>query len=242
MQSINVWGSISYEYDSDSFIKDIDTPYVAKYFKGIFRNVERFDEAIYHPVKAAMKALEIEGRIGHLDMLRYYFQELDPFTYKEAFAIENATFRATVFGSINVGEMIANLGHERLKVEGKNVNHRVYKMDGSYEMKNYDVVYELHKINCTALGLENPNYCVKCWCTTTNKEHWLWVEEEYALKGPLEAIASTVRVYENMIPHIKYIKRQGDVLLFEMEKEVKPSGNIVPLTADQYFSKLIAQS
>jgi hypothetical protein len=45
-----------------------------------------------------------------------------------------------------------------------------------------------------------------------------------------------------MIPHIKEIKRQGDVLLFEMKKELLPEGKIVPLTADQYFNLLVAQS
>lgn len=138
--------------------------------------------------------------------------------------------------------MMDNLGNERISTEGKNVTHKFYKEDGSYELKNYDVIYELYKVDCSKLNVDDSVYAVKCWCTTTNKEHWLWVETKYAMKGPLEAIASTMRVYENMIPHIKSIKRQGDVLLFEMNQYVKPSGNIVPLTADQYFSLLEAQS
>jgi hypothetical protein len=107
---------------------------------------------------------------------------------------------------------------------------------------NTSFMAEVHEVDGTKLGLNEKLYVLKCWCTTTNKEHWLWVEKEYAEKGPLEAIASTVRVYENMIPFIKYIKRQGDVLLFEMSEKIIPHGKIIPLTAEQYFSKLIAKS
>jgi hypothetical protein len=146
-----------------------------------------------------------------------------------------------VFGSINVPDMIRQLGSERVNVEGKEVTHRDYNEDGSYTMRTYSIIYELHKVSGEKLNIEDV-YAVKCWCTTTDKEHWLWVEDEYAQKGALEAIASTMRVYENMIPHIVSIKRQGDVLLFEMDKEVKPAGNIIPLTAEQYFGWLVSQS
>jgi hypothetical protein len=90
--------------------------------------------------------------------------------------------------------------------------------------------------------LEEDLFAVKCWCTTTDKEHWLWIEEEYK-ENPLEAIASTFRIHENLIPYIKEIKRQGDILLVEMlDDTIEPSGNIVPLNAEQYFRLLTAQS
>ena len=241
MQKIKVLNDIHYDAECDSFIKNVELPYFAKYLKGVFRSKDRFKESFLTPFKEALIVLELEDRLPQCDLLLEFFNNTQPFTYKEAFAISDNNFRAIVFGSINVGEMIGNLGNSRINVEGKNVTHRVYKEDGSYTMKNYDVIYELHIIDCSTLNVPD-NYCVKCWCTSTNKEHWLWIEEKYAHKGALEAIASTIRVYENMIPHIKHIKRQGDVLLFEMNKEITPYGNIIPLTADQYFSKLIAQS
>ena len=79
------------------------------------------------------------------------------------------------------------------------------------------------------------------WCTTTNKEHWLWIEDEYK-DSPLEAVASTFRIHENLIPHIKELKRQGDVLLVEMQKDIEPEGEIIPLTSKQYFDLLTCQS
>jgi hypothetical protein len=241
MQKIEVMKNVSYDIDRDSFIDDVELPYFARYLKGVFKSKDRFKENFIIPFRDGLIALDREDRLPILDLITFYFNKSKPFTYKEAFEIQNNNFRAIVFGSINVSEMIANLGNERINVEGKNVTHRIYKEDGSYTMKNYDVIYELHKINCSTLNIPD-NYCVKCWCTSTNKEHWLWIEEPYAHKGALEAIASTIRVYENMIPYIKHIKRQGDVLLFEMTEKIIPSGNIIPLTAEQYFSKLIAQS
>jgi hypothetical protein len=89
--------------------------------------------------------------------------------------------------------------------------------------------------------MERDLYAVKCWCTTTQKENWLWIEKKYK-DDPLAAIASTFRFHENVIPYIKELKRQGDVMLVEMKKEVHPEGEIIPLTADQYFNLLTAES
>ena len=97
-------------------------------------------------------------------------------------------------------------------------------------------------MNGEKLGLTENVFAIRCWCTTTDKEHWLWIEEQYK-NSPLEAVASTFRIHENLISNIKEIKRQGDVLLVEMlDENIKPEGNIVPLNATQYFSLLTAQS
>jgi hypothetical protein len=234
--------TIGYDIENDNFDTKVPTPMVVRYLKGIYTNKERFINNFLNPYKEIVCMYDRPDRIINLDVLIKYYDIVKPFTYKEAFELTDDAFKALVFGSINVPEMIENLGHTRIKTEGKLVNHRIYKEDGSYVMKEYDVIYELHSVDCSKLGITDNAYVVKCWCTSTNKEHWLWVEEEYAKKGPLEAIASTIRVYENMIPHIDSLIRQGDVLLFQMKKEIKPRGNIIPLTADQYFGFLIAQS
>jgi hypothetical protein len=58
----------------------------------------------------------------------------------------------------------------------------------------------------------------------------------------LTAIASTFVVHKNIIPHIKALKRQGDILLTEMDDDIKPEGEMVSLTKEQYFGLLVAQS
>jgi len=184
-----------------------------------------------------------------LDELLNIYDKVKEFSYAEAFAIPNEVFQAKVFGSIDIVEMIKELGHERIATAGKHLRHKQFSKEGEFEgYVEYDVIYETHKVDSTKLpSLEGDNdgdvYALRCWCTTTDKEHWLWIEDEYK-DDPLEAVAQTFRVHKNVIPHITEIKRQGDMLLVELDKEIKPSSTdeIVPLTAEQYFGFLTAQS
>ena len=255
-----------------TFYNDVTNTEVVRYLKGVFTNKSRFEERfikLFRGVKLKnidyadleeytddqRKKMDNEGKITEwvdmsdfdcddiLDELLEIYDEVEPYTYAEAFKIKNEDFQAKVFGSINIVEMIKELGHERIKVEGKQVTHKEFSPTGEYlGTKSYDVIYETHKVDISKLGLEESAYALRCWCTTTDKEHWLWIEDEYK-DQPLEAVASTMRVHKNIIPHIKEIKRQGDVLLVETgDKDIKPEGEIVPLTAEQYFGFLTAQS
>jgi len=234
--------TLEYDIDDDSFISGVPLPLIVKYLKGVYTNKQRFMEYFIKPYKKLCTMHDKSYRHGTFDLMASLYDTVKPYSYKEAFLIENSTFKSVVFGSINIAEMVEFLGVERISVEGKLLNLRVYDELGNYRMEENNVIYELHKTNLSKIGANEDAYLVKCWCTSTNKEHWLWVETEYAKKGALEAIASTFRVHKNMIPYIETIKRQGDVLLFEMSQEVEPSGEIVPLTASQYFSLLVSQS
>jgi hypothetical protein len=247
MNSFNV-GEITYDHVNNIFTPNVSFDILGKYLRMVYSNRDRFHNRFMKPLKKFLKAVGYEDNIPSVEILDFYFENATPFTYSEAFQISDNSLKSIVFSAIDINELMENLGHERILTEGKNVTHKKFRIDGTYEMINYDVIYELHKVDCSKIMSSNFRtdepyaYAVKCWCTSTNKEHWLWVEEEYAKKGPLEAIASTVRVYENMIPHIKEIKRQGDVFLFEMDKEIIPSGEIVPLDAETYFRLLVAQT
>ena len=164
------------------------------------------------------------------------------FSYAEAFELTDTTLRALVFDSINITEMIESLGHERISVKGIPVKRKIYSNTGEFMgYKEYDNIYEVHKVDGSKMNIEEPLYAVKCWCTSTNKEHWIWIEKEYA-NDPLVAIASTFRIHENIIPHIKELKRQGDIMIVEMNNNLEPKGKLLPLTPDQYFGLLTAES
>lgn len=174
--------------------------------------------------------------------LEEQFKNATPFTYKEAFHIENELFRNLVFTAIDITDMVYDMGHERIKTEGIQVKRKTFDIDGNFTgYVDYDNIYETHKVNGEKIGVDEPLYAVKCWCTSTNKEHWIWIEEQYK-ENPLEAIASTFRIHKNLIPHIKELKRQGDILLVEMKEDVKPEGEIVPLTKEQYFDLLTVET
>jgi hypothetical protein len=222
---------------------EIPNQEVMRYLKGILTNKERFISRFSEPIKNIMVEYMDMPDTTFMSELEDMYDDVVPYTYNEAFAIENDSYKAKVFGSINITDMITSLGHKRIATEGKQVKHKKFDKDGNFlGTEEYDVIYEVHEVNGEKLGLTENVFAIRCWCTTTDKEHWLWIEEEYK-NSPLEAVASTFRIHENLISNIKEIKRQGDVLLVEMNDEnIKPEGNIVPLNATQYFSLLTAQS
>ena len=69
-------------------------------------------------------------------------------------------------------------------------------------------IYETYEVKGEKLKLRENVYALKVWCTSTDKEHWLWIDKKYK-DNPLEAVASTFHIHENLIPHIKELKRQG---------------------------------
>lgn len=246
MKKIIVLNDYNLEFNIETlkFSNEYSNTDVVKYFKGILGSVDRFVgdviEKLLKPFNNGIEEFKIPDET--INGLIEKFKEVKPFTYKEAFEITDDQFRIKVFESIDIVDMINNLGSKRLKTDGMEVKHKQYDDAGNFTgYKTYDVIYEVHEVSGEKLGLDDCSYALKCWCTSTNQEHFLWIEDKYK-DNPLEAVASTFRVHKNLIPHIKEIKRQGDVLLLELTKNVKPEGEIVPLTAEQYFGFLTAQS
>lgn len=236
--------NLSYNYETNLFFNDVLFTDVMRYFKGFYPSVNVFKEKVLDPLKPFIEIPVNE--ITEKWVIGY--ENATSFSYDEAFKIKNDNFRILVFQSININEMIENLGSKRIKVDGKQVKRKQFDINGEFTgYKEYDVIYETYEIYGEKLGLTNNVFAVKCWCTSTNKEHWIWIDEKYK-ENPLEAIASTFFVPEKYISSIKELKRHGDILLIEynddlnimdidFEKEKK-----VPLTADQYFALLTAES
>lgn len=168
------------------------------------------------------------------------------FTFEDIFKLTDRDLRRYCFLYIGVSEMMGALGAKRIASEGIELNYFKYDTLGNkskFTKHNIFEVYEAQadKIQGSRGWRSDKVYAVKCWCTSTNHEHWLWIEERFK-NDPLEAIASTFRIHENVIPHIKCLKRQGDVLICEMKKQVIPEGAIRPLTKKEYFKLLEAES
>ena len=218
---------------------------VIRYIRTRYTNKERFVSGFVTPVRDMVLKYGNElppNLITLIDLIVRSYDTAEPYTYTEAFNLESETFRAMVFGCIRVPEMIQELGHTRIAAAGRAVRHKQYAPDGTFTgYRDYDVVFETHRVDGTKLGLRDAIYAVRCWCTTTSNEHWLWIQDEWR-NDPLEAIAHTFQIHENLVPHIKELKRQGDVLLVELDRDVEPRGAMVTLSADQYFGLLTAQS
>jgi hypothetical protein len=217
-----------------------------RFLKTKYTNRERFVSGFIDPVFELLVDSQDNSELDVLrSMLEFFLDEYDnvtAFTYQQAFAIRSEAFKAIIFGSIRVPEMIKALGHSRIATAGQAVKHKQYSKQGDFlGYREYDVVFETHVVNGKALGLRGNVYAVKCWCTSTDNEHWLWIEDQYK-DDPLEAIARTFHIHENLVPFIKELKRQGDILLVELTEDIEPRGNMVSLSKDQYFGLLTAQS
>jgi hypothetical protein len=226
--------------------KDIKSIDILRFLKTKYTNVERFMSGFIDPINDLLNKNENVSELDSFKNLIKYFADtyniVDAFSFAEVFAMNNPAFRAIIFGSIRVPEMIKQLGHTRIATAGQPVKHKQYSKQGEFlGYKEYDVVFETHEVDGTKLGASGAVYAVRCWCTTTDNEHWLWIDSEHK-HDPLEAIARTFYIHENLVPFIKELKRQGDILLVELTQEIEPRGNMISLSKDQYFGLLTAQS
>jgi len=245
---ITTFNEVYFDTEQNSMVGCSNSEFL-RYLKGIHTNRERFINRYVNVLLEKLESLKEHSMEDYdcikkfIDFLVDNYNDAVSFSFKESFELnEKREFQALVFSSINIGEMMQELGATRYKTDGIEVKHRRYDDDGNVTNEEmYHNVYEVWEVNGEKLGINENLYTVKCWCTSTNKEHWLWIEDQYK-EDPLEAIASTFRVHENIIPHIKCLKRHGDILLAEMNEDVTPEGNIVPFTKELYFKLLVAQS
>lgn len=216
-----------------------------RYLKGVHTNKDRFIHRYINPRLEMEKFVDAEFFADIKYLLDFFVENYDEaitFSFKEAFSLKNDSFRALSFSSINIIDMMAELGAKRYKTDGIEVNHKKFDKEGNFiDMEKYHNIYEVYEISGKKLDLEENVYAIKCWCTSTNKEHFIWIDSKYK-DDPLNAIASTFMIHKNLIPYIKELKRQGDVLLVELTEKIEPTGEIVSLDKDQYFGLLTAQS
>lgn len=181
-----------------------------------------------------------------LNKIEKIWDTVEPLAYKEFFTHYDRDFRLFCFSYLGVGTLMKELGAKKINQKEILVNYFEYDKNGNkvqVRRTNHYEVYEVenNKFRLALWGREKHSYAVKCWCPFTAEEHWLWIESRYK-DNALTAIASTFRIHENIISHIKCLKRQGDLLICELKSEVIPKGNIRPLTAEEYFGLLEAES
>tara|TARA_R110000868_G_scaffold408888_4_gene693158 strand:- start:173 stop:940 length:768 start_codon:yes stop_codon:yes gene_type:complete len=213
-----------------------------RFLKNKYSNKPRFESNFINEMRRAF-ADEMPTEVANLlDFFQENYDMVEPYSYQEAFECPWAYWKSVVFSSIRVSDMIKELGHTRIATSGRPVRHKQFSKSGKFlGYHEYDVIFETHQVDGRKLNLTNNIFAVRCWCTTTNNEHWLWIDRQYS-EDPLEAIARTFFVHENLIPFIKELKRQGDILLVELTQDVEPRGQMVSLSKDQYFELLTAQS
>ncbi|RQO41679.1 hypothetical protein DBR39_03430 [Chryseobacterium sp. KBW03] len=182
-----------------------------------------------------------------LDKIESLWDEVKPMKYEEFFNTTDRNFKLFCFSYYGVGNLMEKLEAKKINEREIEVSYVEYDENGNENLVKKVNRYEVHEVENNKLGIfvwgdrMQHSYAVKCCCPSTKKEHWLWIEQEYK-DDALTAIASTFRIHSNLIPHIKNLKRQGDLLICELKEKMTPAGEIRPLTASEYFNLLRAET
>lgn len=185
------------------------------------------------------------------------WNEIRPFTVKDALAQANTEIRRVYFDCIGVRKIFSELEPELRDRQVINKRRIGWNDDNDPVMKEFEDVYELYEIKGSKMfGPDqwnrepNPVYAVRCWCTTTNREYWLYVPVDaatgrrfvFANDKPeydaVRAIAWTIRID---VKNPEVIYRQGDIIVVKVPENavVCPERHI---TKEEYLNLMYSES
>lgn len=213
-----------------------------------------------HFRKAVIKS-EVLKEFG--DFVKEMWDDINPISVKEAFEQKNAETRRIYFDCIGVVELFKAadpklldkqvVKKKRMRWDEKNDPYE-YDFEDVYELYSVDPnkLYEGTDDNVTRWRARTKYTAVRCWCTSTNREYWIYVPESAALQDgireweeeerkkydALKAIAWTIRID---VTNPEKIYRQGDIII---AKEGVDSKRTTPyhLSKDQYLSLMYSET
>jgi hypothetical protein len=215
-------------------------------------SAERFYKKMYAEDKEGMmNMLSIIGpnMMAFANHLNTIWDEIPELRVTEAFAENNLEIRRLFFKAIGVQNIFAKMNPELIDTQIIKFTNAQWYEDGTpKEPKVIRDKYELYKIEGKKLFPEQANtfrvenatvYAVRCWCTTTEREYWIYVPRWVGEKeDAIEAIAWTAQLN---ISEPEWIYRQGDVFIAKASAKsefVRP----YHLNKDAYLKLLKAQS
>lgn len=161
------------------------------------------------------------------DFVYDMWNDIKPVTVEEALQEQNIEKRRVYFNCIGVEQLFKEL--EPTLVDRQEVTKKRTRWDDNNDAVEYEFndVYELYSIDAKKLFNSQRNslinsgsvYAVRCWCTTTNREYWIYVPSWVGQKNDaLEAIAWTIRIDTD---DVERIYRQGDIIVVKKTEEGK---------------------
>lgn len=182
------------------------------------------------------------------DLVSKAWQSIPDLTIKMAFSEKNIEVRRLFFKAIGVTEMFRELKPDLVNKQTLTKDGISWLTNGTEVSSSISDDYELYKIAGDRLFPEETAswrqerasiYAVRCWCSTTKREYWIYVPNEIGrLADALEAIAWTVQL---TITNPEYIYRQGDVILAKHSFASQPCAPY-HLNKTQYINLLKAES
>jgi hypothetical protein len=193
------------------------------------------------------------------------WNKIIPITVEEALKVENSEERRTYFDCIGIEKLFKGL--EPTLLDKQTIKKKRTRWDDEFKeyTHEFEDIYELYQIDGKKLYDKDrwgndpqPIFAVRCWCTTTNREYWLYVPREAALgrnwwsggDGPenipdaIRAIAWTVRI-DVQPQDVEKIYRQGDIIVAKMKDSVKLTQSTFSpyhLDKEQYLSLMYSET
>jgi hypothetical protein len=186
-----------------------------------------------------------------------YWDSVLPVTVEEALRQENTETRRTYFDCIGVQKLFKSLNPKLLDKQVITKKRANWDDENKEIFCTFEDVYELYEIEGKKLfdkdrwGRDpNPVYAVRCWCTTTNREYWLYVNQQAATgqrwwgdrsggnPDAIRAIAWTIRID---IDNPERIYRQGDIIVVKKSKDSEETREY-HLDKDAYLSLMYSET
>lgn len=191
-----------------------------------------------------------------------------PVTVDEAFKETNLERRRVFFDCIGIRRIFSELNPEMLDRQVITKKRTKWDEDNNQEEYIFEDVYELYKIPVQKINPDNIDadvsvswttrrlfkdddiYAVRCWCTTTNREYWIYVPKMACdpsfvnhrgntfKPDAISAIAWTIRIN---IDKPERIYRQGDIIVVKVGEESKRTWPR-HLTKDQYLELMYSET
>jgi len=215
-------------------------------------------KAKYSDIKDLKKDIIIHESLEDFgNFIEEMWDSIEPVTVEQALRKENTEDRRVYFDCIGVQKLFASL-EPKLR-DKQTIKKKRTKWDDNNDPIEYEFedVYELYEIDGKKLfakdqwGREpNPVYAVRCWCTTTNREYWLYVNTEAATGqrwnmdkaeyDAIRAIAWTIRV-DVSEENIEKLYRQGDIVVAKI-KDSGETGLQRHISKEEYLTKLYSET
>lgn len=192
------------------------------------------------------------------------WDSIEPVTVEEALAVANTEERRVYFDAIGIEKLFKGLDPKLLDRQVIDKKRQRWDDELNEYTYTFEDIYELYEIDGKKLydkdrwGNEpRPIHAVRCWCTTTNREYWLYVPREAALGSnwwnqndernkpdAIRAIAWTVRI-DVPEENVEKIYRQGDIIVAKIKDKGKATQSTVTpyhLSKEQYLEKMYSET
>ncbi len=194
---------------------------------------------------------------GFGEFVQEMWDSISPVTIEDALKQENTERRRVFFDCIGVQKIFKQLNPKLLDRQVIKKNRMSWSEENVPAPNIFEDVYELYQIDGSKMfekdqwGREpSPVYAVRCWCTTTNREYWLYVNQEAAtgqrwlssmdlpVYDAIRAIAWTIRID---VKNPELIYRQGDIIVVKLPPVVETCRER-HITKEEYLNLMYSES